>query len=161
LGKAIWLVLVAALIASAVGAAEPPAGVVRDYEARLEEISKEIRDIRKEVEALVNEIAEGEYGRVFIFIEGPAPAVRDAGVSLSLDGKPILSRPLTPAELDVLNRGLPLELFSGRLPAGEHLVSLAPLGAALPSPTSMRAERGRISSWVAKTAGPALEWRLE
>ncbi len=161
MGKLWWLGLAAFLAASPGLGAEQGAGAVRDYEAQLEQVSKEIREIRRETESLVQELVEGETGRVFLFLEGPAAGIKEVGASVTVDGKAVLSRAFTAAEQDVLGRGLPLQLVDLRLPAGEHKVTLAPLGVAAGKPASLRAERGKVSSWVAKSAGAGLEWRAE
>ena len=96
-----------------------------------------------------------------LFLDGPAPAFKEKGVSLSVDGKVVVSRPLSAAEADVLTRGLPLELIELRVPAGEHTVSLAPLGGEPLAPAPLRAERGKVSSWVATAGAAGVEWRAE
>lgn len=161
MAKLTWIAgaLALALGSSSALGAEPAGGAVRDYEGRLEEISKEVQDIRRELEQLVQEIVEGEMGRLVLFLEGPAPAFRDKGVALSVDGKDVLSRPLSPAEIDVLTRGLPLELAELRVPAGEHPVSLGPLTGQAPPLASVTAERGKVSSWIAKPGAEGVEWR--
>ena len=152
---------VALACSCAFGAEPQPPGAVRDYDTRLEEIAREIQDIRREVEGLVQDVVEGETGRVLLFLEGPAQAIRDKGVSLTFDGKTVASRPLSPAELDVLARGLPLELAELRVQAGDHRVTLAPLGSSPGEPATVRAERGKVVSWMAKIEEAGVEWRSE
>lgn len=142
-------------------AAEAPAGTVRDYEVRLEEISKEVQDIRRELEGLVQAVVEGETGRLFVFLEGVTPELRERGASLTVDGKTVFSRPFNPSELDVLARGLPLELAELRVSAGEHRVKLGSLGGAEPETDVVRVARGAVSSWVAKPGPKGMEWRVE
>lgn len=161
MGKRVGLALLAALMATGAWSAEPAPGLVQDYEARLEEIAREIRDLRREVEILVNEVVAGESTQIYVFLEGPAPAFRDVGAALAIDGRPVLSRPLTQAEIDVLNRGLPLELFSGRMSAGQHQVSLAPLGAKTPDTVTLDAKKGGSASVVGRPGASGLEWRIE
>jgi hypothetical protein len=136
-----------------------PGGAVKEYEGRLEELSKEVQDIRRELEQLVQEVVEGEMGRLILFLEGPAPAFKDKGVELSVDGKPVASRPLSPAEIDVLTRGLPLELAELRVAAGDHQVSLGPLAGEPAPPVQVKAERGKVTSWIAKVGTAGMEWR--
>lgn len=154
---------VAVWLASALPAfgAEAPAGTVRDYEVRLEEISKEVQDIRREIEKLVQEVVEGETGRLFLFLEGAPPEFREKGATLIVDGKTVFSRPFTPAELDVVAKGLPLELAELRVTAGEHRVVLRPLGGKEDEPEVIKVDRGKVSSWVAKPGPKGLEWRSE
>lgn len=151
-----------ALACSGALGAEPPApGAVRDYDARLEEIAREVQQIRQELDLLVQDVVEGETGRVLLFLEGPAQDMRDKGVSLSFDGKTVVSRPLSPAELDVLGRGLPLELAELRVTAGDHRVELSPLGGQPGASHTVQAERGKVVSWVAKVGAAGVEWRAE
>lgn len=141
--------------------ADAPAGTVRDYEVRLEELSKEVQDIRREIEKLVQEVVEGETGRLFLFLEGATPEFREKGVSLSIDGKTVFARALTPAEIDVLGKGLPLELAELRVAGGEHRVALVPLGAGSEEAETLKTERGKVASWVARPGPKGLEWRSE
>lgn len=157
----VGLVSVALVCSSAFGAEPSTPDAVRDYDTRLEEIAREVQEIRRELEGLVQDVVEGETGRVLLFLEGPAQAIRDKGVSLTFDGKTVVSRPLSPAELDVLTRGLPLELAELRVQAGDHRVTLAPLGTPPGEPGTVRAERGKIASWLAKVGEAGVEWRVE
>jgi hypothetical protein len=127
----------------------------------LEEISKEIMEIRRELEALVTEVAGGEMGKVFVFLGSPVAEWETKGVKVVVDGKTVFSRPFTEAELDVLQRGLPLELVELRLPAGEHRVALARLGADLPEPEVFAVPRGGLTSWVADVSDAGVTWRAE
>lgn len=158
-----WRLLLAFLLgAGAAWGAEPAApGVVKDYEGRLEEIAREVQDIRRSLEELVAEVVEGEMGRLLLFLDGPAPAMAEKGVSLTVDDQTVVSRPLTPAEIDVLGRGLPLELAELRVKAGEHRVALAPLGAPPGEPGTVTAQRGKVSSWVGKLEAAGVAWRAE
>lgn len=157
-----WVVVSFLLAGASAQAAETAApGVVKDYEGRLEEIAREVQDIRRSLEELVQEVVEGEMGRLALFLDGPAQGFAEKGVSLAVDDQLVVSRPLAPAEIDVLGRGLPLELAELRVTAGEHRVSLGPLGAAPTEPATVTAVRGKVSSWVAKAGPSGLEWRAE
>jgi hypothetical protein len=134
---------------------------VSDYEARLEEISKEILEIRRELEAIVTEVAGGEMGRVFVFLESAVAEWKIKGVTVAVDGKTVFSRAFTDAELDVLDRGLPLELIELRLPAGEHRVTIARLGDDLPEPEVFAVKRGDLNSWLADVGDAGVTWRAE
>lgn len=134
---------------------------VKDYEERIEQVAKEIEDIRDELEALTREMVEGETGRVLFFLKGKVSDWNDRGLELTLDGKTLFSRPLSPAELDVLGRGLPLELVEIRLPAGSHQVTLAEMGEKKPQSVEITVERAKINAWVAKSEGASLEWSAE
>jgi len=137
------------------------AEAVSDYEARLEDISREVESIRQELEALVAEVVEGEAGRVHVFVEGLPPAWNGAGVALYLDGVSVFSRPFTTAEQEVLKRGLPLELGAWRLLAGDHRVSLVPLGGEAGEGQSFPVPRGSTKAWVATPGETGFAWRVE
>lgn len=145
-------------VGSAQGAA-PQA--LSDYEARLEEIAHEVTAIRAELETLVAEVVEGESGRAFVFLERPGAEWKRAGVTLTLNGQRVFSRPFTPAELDVLERGLPLELGEWRLLAGEHQLALGRLGQEAPEAATLTLSRGAIAAWVAVPGEAGVEWRAE
>ncbi len=149
------------LAAAAAPAAEGPPSAVADYEARLEEISKEVSAIRRELETLVAEVVEGEAGRVLVFLERPGPEWKQKGATLLLDGKRVFSRTFTPAELDVLERGLPLELGEWRLLAGDHRVALGMLGLEPPEGATLAVSRGVNSAWVATPGPDGVAWRVE
>jgi len=155
------LLLLLAFVTSPAGGAESSGDAVADYEARLEEIAREVESIRKELESLVAEVVEGEAGRVHVFVDGLPPAWEGAGVALFLDGIPVFSRPLTAAERSVLERGLPLELGAWRLLAGEHRVSLVPLGGEPGEGHPFPVSRGTTTAWVASPAESGMEWRAE
>ncbi|MBE0618486.1 MAG: hypothetical protein IH608_11255 [Proteobacteria bacterium] len=144
-----------------VRAAESPSGAVADYEARLEEISKEVAAIRRELESLVAEVVEGEAGRAFVFLERPGAGWKQKGAVLTLDGKMVFSRPFTAAELDVLERGLPLELGEWRLPAGDHRVALGILGQEPQEEAVLGVSRGAHTAWVATPTEAGVAWRAE
>ena len=78
-----------------------------------------------------------------------------------VDGKTVFSRPFTPAELDVLKRGLPLELAELRIAAGEHRVALFLPGSVSPEPQVFSVARGGLASWVASVSGAEIQWRVE
>lgn len=141
--------------------AEVPESAVTDYEARLEQISKELLTIRRELETLVAEVVQQDLGRVFIFIKTPLPAWEEAGVAVAVDGKTVFSRTFTPAELDVLKRGLPLELADLRLPAGVHRVSLNVPGEPPSEPESLTVKRGSLTSLVAAGVESGVKWHIE
>jgi len=149
------------LLAAAVPAAAAPPDAVADYEARLEEISKEVVAIRQELETLVAEVVEGESGRVLVFLERPGPEWKAKGGTLVLDGKRVFSRAFTPAELDVLERGLPLELGEWRLLAGDHRVALGVLGQDLSVESTLSVSRGVNTAWVATPTPDGTAWRAE
>lgn len=156
-----------ALFAPAAPSAEAPGAdsrapdTVADYESRLEEISKELSAIRQELDRLIGELARGDLSRVFVFFEAPAPERVKKGVRLVVDGKQVFSRPFTPAELDVLNRGLPVELAALWLPAGEHDVALGDPGDGEPARKAFSIAPGSLVSWVAGMTGAGVEWRAE
>lgn len=153
--------LLAALWAAASAGSARAADPVTDYEARLEEIAREVLAIRQELESLVAEVVEGETAGVRLFLERPRPEWRKSGVRLLLDGKTVFSRPFSAAEQDVLEKGLPLELAQARLPAGDHEVALGGLGEEAPSAARLKAERGGIHAWVAGAGEKGVEWRVE
>lgn len=132
-----------------------------DYEARLEEIAREVAAIRAELEALVAEVVEGESGRAIVFLERPGAEWKRGGVTLVLNGQRVFSRPFTPAELDVLERGLPLELGQWRLPAGEHRLALGRLGQDVPEAVALTLSRGATAAWVAVPGDSGVAWRAE
>ncbi len=134
---------------------------VRDYEERIERIAGEVETIREELEALAREMVEGETGRVLIFMKGKASDWSDRGLSLALDGKVIFSRPLSTSELDVLSRGLALELFEVRLTSGEHAVNLYEMGTEAPEPVSMIVKRAAINAWTVNIQDENTEWTAQ
>jgi len=141
--------------------AEPPGDAVADYETRLEEIAKEVASIREELEALVAEVVEGEAGRVHVFLDKLPTPWNGQGFALYLDGTRVFSRPFTPAEQHVLERGLPLELGAWRLLAGEHRAALVPLGEAPGDGYPFTVSRGTIAAWVASPGEAGMAWRVE
>ena len=150
-----------ALAAPRALAADAPRETVADYEARLEEIAKEVSEIRRELEGLVGELSRGELNRVFVFLESRSPERIKTGVRVEVDGKTVFSRTLTPAETDALGRGLPLELVSLWLPAGSHQVVLSGLGEAGAGSQSFSLRPGGLVSWVAAVGASGVEWRSE
>lgn len=148
-----------ALLGSPVLASD--ADMVTEYESKLESIATEIQQIRQELEALAEELAEPEVGRVFVFL-GSAPArVREQGVTVQVDERIVFSRPFTPAEQDVLSRGLPLELVELRLLPGEHGVSIQPLDGEPTVPATFSVERAVLASWVAQISASGVTWQRE
>ena len=131
---------------------------VHDYEERIERIAGEVETIREELEALAREMVEGETGRVLIFMKGKASDWSDRGIELALDGKPIFSRPLSTSELDVLSRGLALEIFEIRLTSGEHNISLYEMGTEPPEPVPMPVKRAELNSWTVNIRDENTEW---
>ncbi|MDF1551874.1 MAG: hypothetical protein P1P84_02375 [Deferrisomatales bacterium] len=135
--------------------------VVTEYESRLEAIAAEIQQIRRELEDLVEELAEPEVGRVFVFL-GAAPAeVRSRGVTVVVDDRAVFARPFTPAEQDVLDRGLPLELLDLRLLEGDHAVAIFPLDGDPTAPASFPVQRGVQASWVAQISASGVTWQRD
>lgn len=161
MGRRVALVVVLALATGAGWGAEAPRAVV-DYDTRLEQIAKELLDLRRELEALVAELAAGDLGRVLIFVDKPPQEWRDKGIRLVVDGATLVSRTFTPAELDALQRGLPVELLDAWLPAGDRQVALEPQGNAGGGvESSLPAERSRVKAWVAQGGTAGVEWRAE
>lgn len=156
-----WVALACTIFAGASSWAEDAVRAVQDYEERLGSIAAELQDIRRELDALAEEVVAPDLGRVFVFLQGPAPSWEAIGVSLAVDGKRVLSRRFSPAELDVLRRGLPLELADLHLEAGEHRVALSGLGETPPEPASLSAERGRLTSWVGRIGDTGVAWDTE
>ena len=70
--KTTWLVLALYLAGSCAWAADRSAEAVVDFEARLEEISREIAEIRRELEAIVNDVAGSDLAKAFVFLEIPS-----------------------------------------------------------------------------------------
>jgi len=153
----LFLVLI---VAPAPGAG-PAGDAVADYEARLEEIAQEVASIRQELEGLVAEVVEGEAGRVHVFIDKLPLTWNGEGLALFLDGTPVFSRPLTPAEQSVLERGLPLELGAWRLLAGEHRAALVRLGEEPGPGHPFQVSRGSLVAWVASPSESGMVWRAE
>ena len=149
------------LLTAPARSAEPAGDAVGDYEARLEEIAKEVASIRQELEGLVAEVVEGEAGRVHVFIDNLPPAWKGEGLALFLDGTLVFSRPLTPAEQSVLERGLPLELGAWRLLAGEHRTALVRLGEEPGPGHPFQVSRGTLAAWVASPSESGMVWRAE
>jgi hypothetical protein len=142
-------------------AADDPAGAVADYETRLEEISKEVVEIRRELEALVGEFARGELCRVFVFLETRDVGRVRGGVELRVDGETVFARPFSAAELDALGRGMPLELASLWLPPGDHRATLAGPSADGGESPVLVAGPGEVSSWIVHVEASGVEWRFE
>jgi hypothetical protein len=137
-------------------------GAVRDYEERIEEVAKEIESIRRELESLTKEMVEGDIGQAIVFLKGKASDWSDRGVSVKVDGKVVFGRPLSSAELDVLARGLPLELVELRLAAGSHKVGLSALGDKREMTASeLPVKRAVVNSWIADTEGGTVTWAAE
>lgn len=157
----LMLLLFFGLGAPGSGSAQGAPDALSDYEARLEQIAREVSAIRSELEALVAEVVEGESGRAFVFLERPGVEWKRAGVTLALNGQRVFSRPFTPAELDVLERGLPLELGEWRLLAGEHRLALGRLGQEAPEAATLTLSRGATAAWVAVPGETGVEWRAE
>jgi hypothetical protein len=132
-----------------------------DFEARLEEIAREIVEIRRELEAIVNDVAGGDLAKAFVFLEIPSNGLEMKGATVVVDGKTVFSRPFTPAELDVLNRGLPLELAELRVAAGEHRVALFQPGSDSPEPAVFSVARGGLAAWVGSVSDAGIQWRVE
>lgn len=134
---------------------------VRDYEDRVEKVANEIDQVRRELETLTREMVEGETGRTLIFLKGKASDWSDRGVAIMLDGKLVFSRLLSPAELDAVSRGLPLELIELRLVAGKHKVALSAMGEANARNVEMAVKRASLNSWVAEAEGGTVQWTAE
>jgi len=161
MSRCVWPVVVFVALFAAPAGVGRAADPVTDYEARLEEIAREVLTIRQELEALVAEVVEGETASVRVFLENPKPEWRQSGVRLVLDGKTVFSRTFSAAEQDVLEKGLPLELAQARLPAGDHEVALAGFGEEVPPGARLTAERGGIHAWVAGAGKEGVRWRVE
>ncbi len=134
---------------------------VRDFEERIEQIATELTSIRRDLEKLTREMVEGETGRIFVFLKGKVSDWSDRSVELRVDEEVVMARPLTAAELDVMSRDLPLEILDIRLPAGEHTISIAGGGEAVPPPVPMKVVRATMASWVAEWESGSVRWREE
>lgn len=134
---------------------------VKNFEGRLEGLSKELASIRLELEGLTKEMLEGETGVAQVFLKAKAGDMTDKGVSLSIDDKLLFSRPLTPAELNVLSSELPLELGKMRLGAGDHKVLLQVLGSPPDEPSKMTVARGRQNTWIVTVEDGKAGWNAE
>lgn len=151
----IWGVL---LTASALAS---EAEVVTEYETRLEAIADEIQQIRRELEELVEELAEPEVGRVFVFLAVAPAEVRSRGVTVVVNDRTVFARPFTPAEQDVLDRGLPLELLDLRLLEGDHAVAIYALDGEPTAPATFAVQRGAQASWVAQLSASGVTWQRD
>ncbi|TAL18331.1 hypothetical protein EPN96_02170 [bacterium] len=134
---------------------------VKNFEDRLEGLSKELASIRLELEGLTKEMLEGETGVAQIFLKAKAGDLTDKSVSLSIDDKLLFSRPLTPAELNVLGSELPLELGKMRLGAGDHKVLLQVLGSPPDEPSKMPVTRGKQNTWIVTVEDGKAGWNAE
>jgi hypothetical protein len=134
---------------------------VKNFEDRLEGLSKELASIRQELEGLTKEMLEGETGVAQVFLKAKAGDLSDKSVSLSIDDKLLFSRPLTPAELNVLSSELPLELGKMRLGAGDHKVLLQLLGSPPEEPSKMPVARGRQNTWIVTIEDGKAGWNAE
>ncbi|PLX44786.1 MAG: hypothetical protein C0609_04890 [Deltaproteobacteria bacterium] len=134
---------------------------VKNYEERVEELSKEVASIREELEDLTRQMLEGETGRVFIFMRGRVSDWVDRAVALDIDGETLVSRPLTPAELNVLGGDLPLELLELRLAAGEHSLLFGPKGELMAQPVKMKVERAKRLTWIVTYEDGTARWEVE
>lgn len=143
------------------GAGTPDEGALNRYEDRLETLGQEVLTIQRDLEALLADARREDSSRVLLFLESPPSPYLAAGVSVTVDGMTVFSRPFAPAELDVLDRGLPLELVDLTLPPGRHRVALIERGAASPEPTELSAEPGRLNSWVARGSQGRIRWHVE
>jgi hypothetical protein len=150
-----WLLLSTAPVLGA------EAEVVTEYETRLEAIALEIQQIRRELEGLVEELAEPEVGRVFVFLAAAPAEVRSQGVTVVVDDRTVFARPFTPAEQDVLDRGLPLELVDLRLLGGDHAVAIYALDGDPTTPATFAVQRGTQVSWVAQISASGVTWQSE
>ncbi len=159
--RAVFMLVVWVAGAGVVRAQEPPSAPVDDYEARLEAIGREVDRIRANLDALVAELAAGEMGQAFVFVERPDPALVEGGVRVVVDGSTVVARALLPAERDVLAKGLPLELAALHLPAGVHQVAVGSLDGELPAPAALTVRRGGVSAWIASGGPEGLAWREE
>ena len=153
--------VVTLLSAGGVLGSDEPAGAVADYETRLEEISREVVEIRRELEALVGEMARGELSRVFVFLEARDVGRVRGGVELRVDGKIVFSRPFSVAELDVLGRGMPLELADIWLSPGDHRAALVGAGEGGGESPVLVTGSGQVSSWILNLEATGVEWRFE
>ncbi len=135
--------------------------VVTEYETRLEVIAAEIQQIRRDLEDLVEELAEPEVGRVFVFLAAVPAEVRSRGVTVVVDDRTVFARPFTPAEQDVLDRGLPLELLDLRLLEGDHAVAIFPLDGDPTAPAVFAVQRGAQASWVAQISASGVTWQRD
>ena len=151
----------AAAFSAAAGEAAQGSEAADAYEARLDELSREVLQIRRELETILSGVVAPETGRILVLLENPPARWRVAGVSLAVDGKTVFSRPFTPAEVDVLERGLPLELVDLRLPTGERRVTLSQLGGSSAAPVTLVVPAGGPTSWIAQGDETAVRWRSE
>lgn len=134
---------------------------VKNFEERLEGLSKELAAIRYELESLTKEMLEGETGTVRVFLKGKASDFADRGIFLEIDGKMVVSKPFTPAELNVLSSELPLELCEVRLGAGPHKTLFYPMGTVVPPPSPVNVARGKMNTWIVTFEGGAAQWSEE
>ncbi|PLX42713.1 MAG: hypothetical protein C0608_01220 [Deltaproteobacteria bacterium] len=134
---------------------------VKNYEERVEELSKEVASIREELEDLTRQMLEGETGRVFIFMRGRVSDWVDRAIALDIDGETLISRPLTPAELNVLGGDLPLEIIELRLAAGEHSLLFGPRDELMAQPVKMKVERAKRLTWIVTYEDGTARWEVE
>ncbi len=154
----------ASLPAALAGEAEDSAKAeasVKNFEERLEGLSKELSSVRYELENLTKEMLEGETGAVRVYLKGKTSDFADKGVFLEVDGKMLLSRPFTAAELNVLGSDLPLELSELRLGAGEHKALFYPMGSVVPQSSKINVERAKLNTWIVTFEGGAAQWSAE
>lgn len=155
------LLLIGSAPAFAADDAAMAEGAVRDYEDRIEKVAVEIDQVRRELETLTREMVEGETGRTLLFLKGKASDWSDRGVLVQVDGKTLFSRLLSPAELDAVSRGLPLELLDVRLVAGKHKVALTYMGDINPRSVELSVKRATQNTWVAEAEGQTVQWSAE
>lgn len=134
---------------------------VRDYEERIEKVAAEIENIKIDLDLLTREMVEGETARTLIFLKGKASDWNDRGVNVVVDGKTVFSRLLSPAELDAVSRGLPLELIDLRLNAGKHKVALSAMGEAKARNVELNVKRAAVNAWTAEVEGGMVQWTAE
>jgi len=155
-----WTLAVAAVLLLGAGAARA-ADPVDDYDARLEEIAREVEAIRKDLEAVAREVAWAGMAQAFVFVERPDPAWKDRPVEVRVDGARVAVRRLLPEEWELLEKGLAVEVARVWVAAGEHEVWIGAAGGEPDGAARLEAPAARPSAWVAAAGEGEVEWRVE
>ncbi|RMG84417.1 MAG: hypothetical protein D6708_17085 [Candidatus Dadabacteria bacterium] len=145
----------------ALGASARAEDPVDAYDARLEEIAREVEAIRQELEAVAREVAWAGMAEAFVFVEKPDPAWRETGVVVVVDGTPVASHTFLPEEWSLLEKGIAVEVARVWVAAGEHRVWLGPAGAEPGDPAVLEAAAARPVAWVAAAGDEGVRWRAE
>ena len=153
--------VLAAMLLCWVGAPARAADPVDDYDARLEEIAREVDAIRRELEAVAREVAWAGMAQVFVFVEKPAPAWRDRPVEVRVDGTRVAVRRFLPEEWELLKKGIAVEVARTWVAAGEHDVWIGVPGDPTEGAARLEAPAARSSAWVAVAEEEGVRWRSE